>query len=525
MTLTPQLRNRVALGLALLGFLGAWWWMQRHFEKPPTVVSRPPITFRPTESGQQDTPNPAKEAEATRDHRTAEVIWRIRDDVDRAHLDRAIANGLRVTGRIGPLGLVKVSGPLDLLRQWSKPSMEAGLNVPVAVPRLPDIPALDGARPFQDKLLDFFGLEDRSADWGKGIRIAVLDTGISAHPALADAHLNAFGEASDDNGHGTAVASLIAGNDTYAKGLAPAADLFIYKVLDVNGVGDAFGIAAAIVSATDRGAQLISLSAGSTDDSSLLREAVDYANAHDVVIVAAAGNEDATELLYPAAYEDVLAVGAVDANGAAAGFSNAGSTLNLAAPGVGIYSAYPGNQYIEFSGTSAATPIVTGAIAALASEDPFLSVSRASELLVDYSNDAGAPGWDASTGHGILDPLRVIERNAPNFSDLGVSAPYLVPETTGNDMMDVSINVQNRGNQYIASASVVIEINGTPSTHRIVGLESKASQAIVIPISNEDLHSGSGVRFEVEVITGSGQSDEREENNGYTSTLQLTPGG
>ena len=523
MRFSPNVQKVLLFGLALIGFLAAWLWTQNHTKqaRDATAPLKPreiAVPIKLAKKSKVDASLPE-----LRDTRSAEAIWRILSDADQAYLDRALAAGLQLKGRIGPLGLVKVAGPLDVLRAWSKPSMEAGLNVPVSLPRFPNQPALDGVSPFKDQLLDYFGLKDRSADWGKGVRIAILDTGISAHSALANANLNSINEATDDNGHGTAVASLIAGNDAYAKGLAPGAELLVYKVLDANGRGDAFGIADAIVSATDRGAQLISLSAGSTSDSSVLREAVDYATARGVVIVAAAGNEDATELLYPAAYENVIAVGAVDANGATATFSNSGKNLDLAAPGVGIYSAYSENQYIEFSGTSAAAPIVTGAIAALASEDPFLSVGQASELLLAYSDDAGAPGRDPHTGQGIIDPLRVIERNEPNFSDLGVSAPYLLPETLEDDTVEVSINVQNRGNQYIANASVVIEINGTASTHRVAGLDANASKQIIVRISADTLRNEKGVVFEVEVTAGPGQTDEREQNDGYSAILKLEP--
>lgn len=531
MTLLPSTRRAAILGLLLLSLLSAWWWSSfRQRTKKQEPVPFPALEAKPSGSHSNSIDGPLLPALADPDNATiqGEAIWRIRTAADRDHLARALQNGLRLVRQIDPLGVVLMAGPPGLLRDWSQAALEAGSNVHLYLPPIPDSPNLEGTRSFENQLLSYLGIEDRLDQWGKGIRIAILDTGIAPHASLASADISLMrseGTATpvDENGHGTAVASLIAGNDNFAQGLAPAAELLVYPVLDAMGRGDAFGIAAAIVSAVDHGAQIISISAGSATEAPVLREAVAYAAARDVVIVAAAGNDNSSQALYPAAYETVIAVGAIDANGNVAHFSNSGPTLDLAAPGVGIYSAYLENHYIQFSGTSAATPIVAGAIAAIASVDSILSVRQAADALQAYADDAGAPGWDPQMGHGILDPIRVINRNDPNFSDLGVSSPHLVPTSSQDSTVMVSINVQNRGNQYIARATATIEIDGLTSTQIVPGLETGASIPISVELSSAQLRSENGVTLEVKVTPGSGQSDTRSANNGYSTHLRLEP--
>ncbi|MBI6546475.1 MAG: peptidase S8 [Cyanobacteria bacterium NC_groundwater_1444_Ag_S-0.65um_54_12] len=208
----------------------------------------------------------------------------------------------------------------------------------------------------------------------ESIRVAVIDTGIAA------THLDLSGQVvesqtfvsgtttgDDDNGHGTHVAGTIAALNGGGQvvGLAPTTKLMAVKVLNSSGSGNWSSIASGIVWATDHGANVINLSLGGMISSATLRDAVNYAWNKGVVIAAAAGNNGSSAKSYPAAYDVCLAVAATDDADRKASFSSYGAKwVDVAAPGVGIWSTYLADSYRQLSGTSMATPHVS-ALAAL----------------------------------------------------------------------------------------------------------------------------------------------------------------
>jgi len=207
---------------------------------------------------------------------------------------------------------------------------------------------------------------DRST-WGKNVLVAVVDSGVEDHPTFAPGqitHYDLVKDALPFNGHGTAMASLIAGQDPQAPGVAPGSKIVDVRVLNSQGEGDGFTLAAGIVQASDAGATVINLSVSSYGDSQPVREAVAYAESRGSVVIAAAGNDNtADQLAFPAAIASVISVGGVDANKNTAYFSNAGDGLTVAAPAVGIQSAYGTNKLVLGDGTSQATAITSGILA------------------------------------------------------------------------------------------------------------------------------------------------------------------
>jgi len=248
-----------------------------------------------------------------------------------------------------------------------------GPNYLAWVPALPRLPETDpdnagGARPFGSSGLEAIGAGRDRSDWGRGITVAVLDTGITEHPQLEQVRLSRTDLVQDGqpvDGHGTAMASLIAGADPAEGGVAPAVSLLDIRVADAKGESTTALVAQGILTAVDQGARVINISLGTNADAPVLRRAVEYALERGVVIVAAAGNDQATALAYPAGYSGVVSVAAVDANGVQAFFSNSGSGLAVAAPGVGIVSAYRDNQRVISSGTSQAAAITSGVVATM----------------------------------------------------------------------------------------------------------------------------------------------------------------
>lgn len=211
--------------------------------------------------------------------------------------------------------------------------------------------------------------------------------------------------------HGTHVAGVVGADINNAMGVAGTAQvrLMAVKVMNESGEGTDATVADGIIWAVDHGAQVITMSLGVESQTSALTSAVKYASAHGVVLVAAAGNEGLSSVSYPAAYPQVIAVGASDKLDHKASFSNYGSQLEVMAPGMQIWSTKPGDAYQELSGTSTATPFVAGVIALMLSINPALTTAQIRTVLNQTADDLGATGWDTSTGWGLVDAHAAVQ--------------------------------------------------------------------------------------------------------------------
>ncbi|GAF21819.1 LOW QUALITY PROTEIN: hypothetical protein JCM19047_1535 [Bacillus sp. JCM 19047] len=211
---------------------------------------------------------------------------------------------------------------------------------------------------------------------GTGVRVAVLDTGISNHADLRIRGGASFvpGEPniSDGTGHGTHVAGTIAAlnNSIGVLGVAPNVDLYGVKVLGASGSGSISGIAQGLQWAANNGMHIANMSLGSSAGSATMEQAVNQATASGVLVVAASGNSGAGNVGFPARYANAMAVGATDQNNNRASFSQYGAGLDIVAPGVGVQSTVPGNGYSSFNGTSMATPHVAGVAALVKQKNP-----------------------------------------------------------------------------------------------------------------------------------------------------------
>jgi len=238
---------------------------------------------------------------------------------------------------------------------------------------------------FTVKAPDAWGVTTGSAE----VKIAVLDTGVKAsHPDLAgkvvvSTNFSSSATTDDLYGHGTHVAGIAAAatyNATGVAGLGYDSTVLNVKVLNDSGSGSWSGVANGIIYAADNGAKVINMSLGSSSASSTLESAVNYAWNKGVVVVAAAGNNGTSSPFYPAYYQNVIAVAATDSGDILASFSNRGDWVDVAAPGVSIYSTVPtgvptgtcslvnvcdASGYTYLSGTSMASPHVAGLAALL----------------------------------------------------------------------------------------------------------------------------------------------------------------
>jgi minor extracellular protease Epr len=282
---------------------------------------------------------------------------------------------------------------------------------------------------------------------GKGVKVAVIDTGIYPHEDLSIAGGKSFvsytSSYTDDNGHGTHVAGIIAAknNNIGISGIAPDAQLYALKVLDSRGSGLISDFISGIDWAITNKMNIINLSLGSTESSAILEETINRAYNAGILIVAAAGNDGNSTgtgdtVNYPARYNSVIAVAATDKWNHRASFSSTGNEVDFAAPGVNILSTFLDNQYASYSGTSMATPFVTGDLALLKEMYPTMSNQELVEQLKKEALDLGAPGPDPLYGNGLI------------------QSPLSPERVAGNDRFGVAVNVSREG--WEASNTVLI---------------------------------------------------------------------
>ncbi|GHF44780.1 type VII secretion-associated serine protease mycosin [Amycolatopsis bartoniae] len=282
---------------------------------------------------------------------------------------------------------------------------------------------------------------------GGGITVAVVDTGVDAHtPQLAghvqrgvDITTSSHGPAdSDCYGHGTFLAGIIAAASAPGTGFAGVApDVSILPIRVANSAGDnspgaltADSMARGIRQAVDSGAQVVNISASTTVPNADLQAAVQYAASRDVVVVASAANsaEDGDPVTYPASYPGVIAVGAVDANGQRANFSQTGPFLSLVAPGVDVTSIGPGGPgQWQGSGTSYAAPFVAAAAALVRAYRPTLTAAQVKHRLEATANHPAAALPDPGLGWGTVNLMAAVTTVLPEEGGAGAQVMVTPP--------------------------------------------------------------------------------------------------
>ena len=211
----------------------------------------------------------------------------------------------------------------------------------------------------------------------------------------------------DESGHGTHVAGIIAATSNNGRGIAGVAHrvrimpLRAGFSLAAGGFLEDDDLAAAIVYAADNGADILNMSWGDPQFSPLIRDVIRYARGRGCVMVAAAGNDGGQEVFYPAKFDETIAVGAIGKGDAVPAFSNRGSSIDIAAPGIGIWSLSPGGSYVERTGTSMAAAHVSGIAAAFMAQAAGLNAAQVRTSLALSARDVGQSGWDDRTGAGV----------------------------------------------------------------------------------------------------------------------------
>lgn len=295
------------------------------------------------------------------------------------------------------------------------------------------------------------GFVDLNGDGNSEIEVAIIDTGIDIdHPDLAAnlkwgvAVLNGIisNRYSDRNGHGTHVSGTVAAldNDIGVVGVAPGVEIYMIKALNDAGSGswsdlviaidlavkgpdgviDSDGDGVIVGDPDDDAPEVISMSLGGSSAPEEVHDVIIAAYNWGITIVAAAGNEGAPNPSYPAAYPEVIAVGAIDCNGSVPDWSN--RNPEVAAPGVDILSTYPDDSYETLSGTSMATPHVSGTVALIQAArlsqglpllppgtETDLDTSTVRGVLHVTATDLGDPGYDELYGYGVINAYDAVQ--------------------------------------------------------------------------------------------------------------------
>lgn len=305
---------------------------------------------------------------------------------------------------------------------------------------------------------------------GSGIKIAVLDTGIDYNHVDLNANfkggvsfvLDQYGNVINPDGlddsydsHGTHVAGIIAADDNGIGviGVAPDASLYAVKVLDGAGFSTASWIISGIEWAMDKGSNIITMSLESTEDNTAVFEAVNVAYNSGILLVAAGGNTYGGSINYPAAYDSVIAVTATDMNDQKASFSPIDPKIEIAAPGMDIYSTIINNGYGYRSGTSMAAPHVTG-VAALIYSTNFNDLNRDGKydnkdvrLLLHNTKDLGIIGRDDTFGYGLVDAqmavLGIVSKPIINLTLRVNNGPTKDAQSVNLSQGRYSVNIHN----------------------------------------------------------------------------------
>ncbi|WP_329311764.1 S8 family serine peptidase [Streptomyces sp. NBC_01262] len=304
------------------------------------------------------------------------------------------------------------------------------------------VASADSIRESQWPLTAFDAEQVWEQSTGKGVTVAVIDHAVDGtHPDLSGSVLpgksfvtggtaNRNEPGSDEDDHGTAMASLIAGHghgsgdSEGVKGLAPDAKILPVEINIDTSTGGGTEWAEALRYAVDQGASVVNMSFDHgivyTDEE---KQAVAYAAEKDVLLVGGAGNTGASRVSFPAAAPGVIGVGAVDKNGVVWEDSNYGSALMLTAPGVYIRSASNGGGYHLADGTSDATAYVSATAALLRSKYPDLTAGQIANRLVKTaglpSSESGLSLPDKHYGYGFIRPYHALVDDIPAGSKQG----------------------------------------------------------------------------------------------------------
>lgn len=381
--------------------------------------------------------------------------------------------------------------------------------------------------------------------------VSIIDTGVDYnHPDLANNYVDGYdfvngdSDPMDDNGHGTHVAGTAAAvdNNEGVIGAAPEADLYGVKVLASDGYGYYSDIISGIdwsvkgpngVEGDSDDAEVISMSLGGESGTSSLQDAVQNAESKGTLVVAAAGNDGSGDdtVRYPAKYDSVIAVAATDSNNDRASFSSTGPDVELSAPGVNTLSTLLGGDYGYKSGTSMATPHVSGVAALVfnsevpsdydADNDGNWDAEEVRKKMDDTAVDLGADGRDDYYGYGLVNATAAVGNSpATENHDLAVTSVSSPSTVTEGETVTVEVTVENQGDYSENSTLKLTDLyDEVEIGSKSVSLESGGSQTYSFSWDTTGEDAGDH-ELRAEIATVSGESDTSDNTGSSITTVE-----
>ncbi len=473
----------------------------------PVAAQPPPYQSSPSADSEGPELGPVFQSE----YAPGEILVKFKPTVGRLGAQSTlVAQGLQVTGAVQSINVFKVKvEPGEELETIA--DLQRDPNVLYAEPNY--IAFAFDTVPNDSQYGVQWGLPKISAPaaWdvttgSSNVIIAVVDTGTDLdHPDLNCSGKLMTGKnfvspgqpPDDDHGHGThvtGIASACTNNATGVAGVAWGARLMPIKVLDSSGNGSYDDVAAGISYAADHGADIINLSLGGIGNSSALADAIEHARDQGALVVAAAGNCGSgcwvggqyyyNPAFYPAAYPTTVAVAASNQGDDWPSFSGHRSYVDVAAPGVGIYSTYRNGNYAYQDGTSMSTPFVSGLAALVWSLDSGLPHDQVRSIIQTTADDLGSPGKDDYFGHGRINAWRALGA-VINLQTSPTQASFLVDDDSGPFPPSIAVQVTTASSEPIIwTASISPEVSWlevAPPSSGMVSAASSDSFDLVVP--------------------------------------------
>ena len=279
------------------------------------------------------------------------------------------------------------------------------------------------------------------------IVVAVVDSGVDTnHPEFKGRIIKPYDISTGKKSiigtsHGTHVAGII-GAAMDKKGVVGTASNISLMPINIFKGSEAsmFNFIQGIQYAVDNGADIINLSLYTTYYSATMDTAIQYAHSKGILLVSAVGNDGSATTAYPAALENVIAVSATNQDDSFAKYSNRGGYVDISAPGTDIISTDTDGKYLTMTGTSMATPYISGVSALILSKNPYLSPDEVESILTKSSKELGSKGKDDYFGYGRVDAAAAIKQTPSPVKNFKISTSNL--QQNGKNTVDVSFNVE-----------------------------------------------------------------------------------
>lgn len=324
--------------------------------------------------------------------------------------------------------------------------------------------------------------------------------------------------------HGTHVAGTVGAQTNNGIGLASIG--FGIKILPIK-IGDCASqylpaSYAGVIYAADNNADIINMSWGSNGGGAYGQNVMIYAWNRGCILVAAAGNDNTSQYHYPSNYNYVIAVASTDQNDNKSSFSNYGTWIDISAPGTNIASTYPDNKYVYMSGTSMATPLVSGLLGLMKSYDPTISNSDLIQCLFNSADPMNNYYYNNNLmGHGRINAQAALNCLSVQGSDLdiGINSILSPVGSTCLDSLVVDVELKNYGSITVNTATINYSVDNVNYTYNWTG-SLASGESDTITLTGINLTAGS-YTLEVETSLPNGQADENIYNDNKLSYFTL----